>query len=1514
MPINEGAAMKLHLNKVLVFLLSCIFCMSAVSMANTDIDKVFATTSAKLSSLHDSGYGFLDRVHNNTKYPCDIYFVKDRPEDFLSEKTVIRIKSIAEGKYYSYRAQDDKTFSCKADTADSKDQNTLFTVRKGVYQDLTQRISLSPASDPTVFLTYDPDSRLLQFKAIDFASDDNKQCHWSIESAYLNTPEKLNKVYLKNVAADGCLWNYHGKAPFKLEPDTIKEIKQDSVWALSADSTIYTYSRVSGLWTDACPQKTTLKFVQLSVKDDAAMWAITKNGALFNWDGKSWSEEKLGIAHIHVAIADDGSIFSVGADNILQTKMSKGWRRIIPTKKWLKVSSRNKSEQWGIDAGDKQIYKITDQATFTAQPLPGGAIDISVACNGAVWAINATNQVFYFDGSNWNLVPGVKLKQLSVIDKNEVWGIGTDDLPYRWDGKALNKESSIKCSYIFVPSETKKVTIPGRTEERDLEGASVVSPDGKPQGMSDTAALGIEIETIGFGGSVASMGAYDYVAIPFKKRPKISGFAQAEFTDFSAGSVLNLTPLLSKGMGWLETTLPVPGKATISFLAVTGDDGGVEVVFGQEMTTNFAWKIIIGGWKNTKSGIIKRSIVNNEPEETLVAQLLPQEDPTNQMLSANPLARALPGQVIPYWVSIDNGLILVGTGNPGDNVFLTWRDPNPPANVNCVGFASDTQPVQYANIQMQAPIVVTKPARTYVSVQEIITPQKTIAWSKYLFRSNDRAAVSFDLVGKEQVALVFGMNENPASGNYYQVVFGYGDNEGIAIQKWIASEKRLKTISSISKTSYPGIALDPNKPTSFWISYDFGQIMVGQGAIGENLILCAKDIAALQNIRTLGFACLSGQSATISNMKIYPALSLSLSNENKGQKVQSTQPFSGKLMIIFPFEYEFSQVGQSVKMEDQVNHQTFYAAATPQQGALYHFLLVLDAAGTPQLTLYGAAVNESQKEVKASLDAMQAAINMQKKYAEDLMKKGAVEKKNAQAEAGKEGTEAKHLIEAANMINETARMAGGLGMMVTGGNDLAQLAVIVVQSTVALGGLGLAIPAQAALEKAASKELEGAEAQIALDTKALAATSKAEQLAAQAKLLAGQAQFDFRSNDSYVYIDKANRDALGSVTVPQDAVDNRDYIKSLFPLPIPTSRNFNQYISTIEAIILRITHIAVVADPAIRKNIYAAITTMFTAYTTILYKDSATRPFAVNTQIINILLKAYNNTFLINQTNDEEASIKKKWYSYISQLASSNIAQPNIDIDLEPMFGEYIWHPQPITNNKVTLTFQAKANGDIFVCFSPVNQAVRNTDTELYEIDLGGWDDTKSVIRLKSLGHSVQEASIDDLLNALDYQSYWISFDNGQVSVGKGDNTNDKKSVFLSWTDPYPNLNNTMKYIGFSCWNSAITIKNINISGPDGVLKSIVAPSAPQPVPDPNAQAEVNAVSQQILPDVITEVPAQIMVPVKKTTEKKSSTSPKKVVQKTKKRTPPKKPKIKVVNIKPKPKKKISSNSSMPVA
>jgi len=65
--------------------------------------------------------------------------------------------------------------------------------------------------------------------------------------------------------------------------------------------------------------------------------------------------------------------------------------------------------------------------------IPGSLKHVSVGADGAVWGVNANDNIYRRDGGGWTPIPG-SLKQISVGNASNVWGVNANDNIYRWDG------------------------------------------------------------------------------------------------------------------------------------------------------------------------------------------------------------------------------------------------------------------------------------------------------------------------------------------------------------------------------------------------------------------------------------------------------------------------------------------------------------------------------------------------------------------------------------------------------------------------------------------------------------------------------------------------------------------------------------------------------------------------------------------------------------------------------------------------------------------------------------------------------------------------------------------------------------------------------------------------------------------------------------------------------------------------------------------------------------------------
>jgi len=89
---------------------------------------------------------------------------------------------------------------------------------------------------------------------------------------------------------------------------------------------------------------------------------------------------------------------------------------------------------WGVNASD-DIYRRNSNKW---EPVAGALKQISVGSAGDIWGVNAEDKVFRRGTSTWDLMPG-RLKHVSVAADGTVWGVNASDEIYRWNGTAWTR-------------------------------------------------------------------------------------------------------------------------------------------------------------------------------------------------------------------------------------------------------------------------------------------------------------------------------------------------------------------------------------------------------------------------------------------------------------------------------------------------------------------------------------------------------------------------------------------------------------------------------------------------------------------------------------------------------------------------------------------------------------------------------------------------------------------------------------------------------------------------------------------------------------------------------------------------------------------------------------------------------------------------------------------------------------------------------------------------------------------
>jgi len=194
------------------------------------------------------------------------------------------------------------------------------------------------------------------------------------------------------------------------------------------------------------------------------------------------------------------------------------------------------------------------------------------------------------------------------------------------------------------------------------------------------------------------------------------------------------------------------------------------------------------------------------------------------------------------------------------------------------------------------------------------------------------------------------------------------------------------------------------------------------------------------------------------------------------------------------------------------------------------------------------------------------------------------------------------------------------------------------------------------------------------------------------------------------------------------------------------------------------------------------------------------------------LFEAYINEFP-NGTFVSIAKIKIRQLSTPKKSAEKNrseVISMLKHMEVPPKRGRYIWDPtlRAANSGKKIVLFEALGKSDIVVAFARTPE----DDSALYEIVIGGWGNTQSVIRKgRQTPHGgyvrVNRKQNPNAMISSYWDTYWVTVENGHIKVGKS--AVHKSNAFLEWTDPNPIQN--PQWIGFSSWDRKFSLRNIRI-------------------------------------------------------------------------------------------------------
>lgn len=111
------------------------------------------------------------------------------------------------------------------------------------------------------------------------------------------------------------------------------------------------------------------------------------------------------------------------------------------------------------------------------------------------------------------------------------------------------------------------------------------------------------------------------------------------------------------------------------------------------------------------------------------------------------------------------------------------------------------------------------------------------------------------------------------------------------------------------------------------------------------------------------------------------------------------------------------------------------------------------------------------------------------------------------------------------------------------------------------------------------------------------------------------------------------------------------------------------------------------------------------------------------------------------------------------------------------------YHYYPVSNGFVQFRVRAPNDAHLILAGNP------NETLPVIEIFIGGWGNTKSIIRYNKSKPEVCEVNTPNILSPTEFRGFWVRVTQGVVTVGR----EGEQAAFLSWQDTNPFLVN---YIG----------------------------------------------------------------------------------------------------------------------
>jgi hypothetical protein len=139
-----------------------------------------------------------------------------------------------------------------------------------------------------------------------------------------------------------------------------------------------------------------------------------------------------------ISVANDGTLYVVDTDGNVHRLNAIGAAWSVVASNAIRVAAQSgtvfytlQNGRGGLPAGTIQVI-----SNGSATTLPGLLADISVDPGGNLWGVSSNNNIYHWNGTNWDLVPG-GLTQVAVGNFSTVWGLKVDQAAqagtiYQW--------------------------------------------------------------------------------------------------------------------------------------------------------------------------------------------------------------------------------------------------------------------------------------------------------------------------------------------------------------------------------------------------------------------------------------------------------------------------------------------------------------------------------------------------------------------------------------------------------------------------------------------------------------------------------------------------------------------------------------------------------------------------------------------------------------------------------------------------------------------------------------------------------------------------------------------------------------------------------------------------------------------------------------------------------------------------------------------------------------------------